>query len=121
MPPKILTFVHAHIRDSQGGTEHAAFALHNEINRKHPDHSFIATPKSGSNSSQPNEYRIETTANPFTLQAEHPDQRNAQLITLINDIQPNIIHFHHFIHFGLDAIEFIKGKYPEIKIVLTLI
>ena len=99
MPPKVLTFVHAHIRDSQGGTEHAAFSLHNEINRRHPKHSFIATPKSESNSSQPHEYQIKTTANPFTLQAERPDQRNAQIITLIEDIQPKIIHFLHFIHF----------------------
>ena len=120
MPPKILTFVHAHIKNSQGGTEHAAFSLHNEINRRYPNHSFIATPKRESNSSQPNEYQIETTANPFTLQAEHPDQRNAQLIKLIEDIQPNIIHFQHFIQFGIDAIEFIKGRFPGIKIVLTL-
>ena len=120
MPPKILTFVHAHIRNSQGGAEHAAFALHNEINRRHPNHSFIATPKSESNSSHPNEYQIKTTAIPFTLQAEQPNQRNAQLITLIEGIKPNIIHFHHFIHFGVDAIEFIKREFPEIKIVLTL-
>lgn len=120
MPLKILTFVHAHIRSSQGGTEHAAFSLHNEINRRYPNHSFIATPKSEPNSSQPNEYQIKTTANPFTLQAEHPDQRNAQLIKLIQDIQPDVIHFQHFIHFGIDAIEFIKRNFPEIKIVLTL-
>jgi len=39
---------------------------------------------------------------------------------LLLELQPDVVHFHHFIHFGVDAIGIVRQTLPEARIVLTL-
>ncbi len=35
-------------------------------------------------------------------------------------LKPDIVHFHHYVHLGVDLLLFVKGVLPEAKILLTL-
>ena len=39
---------------------------------------------------------------------------------LIEKFKPDIVHFHHYLHIGLEAIRVVKNTCPEAKIILTL-
>lgn len=44
----------------------------------------------------------------------------AELAQLIAELQPNVIHLHHYINFGVEALAAIRAAAPAAKIVLTL-
>lgn len=44
----------------------------------------------------------------------------AELIALVQELRPNVIHLHHYINFGVEALAAIRAAAPDAKIVLTL-
>ena len=118
-----MIVVHAHITESFGGTEHAAFALHNWFYQQTDQNieSWIVSPGDrGLSENDYHDHRILSTNEPWDLKCTNPDKRDAQLKPLLERIQPHIIHLHHYIHFGIDIIEALGQLCPSAKIILTL-
>ena len=119
MPYRILTLVHAHISESFGGSEHAAFALHDAYEKHHQ--AWILTPGAELRSTQPErDLRIKSKSDTLTLTCHKPDQRDEQLALLLEQINPRIIHLHHYLNFGIDIIKTLKKLCPNATIILTL-
>lgn len=119
MPYRILTLVHAHSRESFGGTEHAAFALHHSYSENQD--AWILTPGMKDRSEDSSlDLRIPTQSNPTLLTCTNSEQRDRYLKPILEKIKPQIIHLHHYIHFGIDVIQALKQMCPTTKIVLTL-
>ena len=119
MVDRILTLVHAHISTSFGGSEHAAFALHGAY--RNQGEAWILTPRSaGDEQHSDRDLTITTNSNPLTLQCLDPTQRDQQLAPLLEMIKPQIIHLHHYLHFGVDVIDALKQLCPTATVVLTL-
>ena len=116
---RILTLIHAHISTSFGGSEHAAFALHYAYESKND--AWIVTPGSElENQKTDRDLRISSKTDPLTLTCLNSEQRDQQLAPLLETIKPQIIHLHHYIHFGVDVIQVLKKLAPTARIVLTL-
>ena len=116
---RILQLVHGHIKTSFGGSEHAAFALHDayEFNQD----AWILTPgveELGDNS--PRDQKLQSSSHPLKLSGNDVEERDRQLASLLQQIQPQVIHLHHYLHFGVDIIAALKKLWPEAIVVLTL-
>ena len=116
---RILQLVHGHIKTSFGGSEHAAFALHDayECNQD----AWILTPgvaELGENS--PRDQKLQSSSHPLKLIGNDVEERDRQLASLLQEIQPQVIHLHHYLHFGVDIITSLKKLWPEAIVVLTL-
>ncbi|RLA69492.1 MAG: group 1 glycosyl transferase [Epsilonproteobacteria bacterium] len=129
---KILIVSHAHPKFSKGGGEIAAYNMYQELNRQGYDTYFLAahnnekahhghTPFSVINEKEilffmsSFDYFLQTSYNKITA---WKDFRK-----LLEMIQPDIIHFHHYIHLGLEKIREAhryKEKRGNVKIILTL-
>ncbi len=129
---KILIVSHAHPKFSKGGGEIAAYNMYQELNRQGYDTYFLAahnnekahhghTPFSIINEKEilffmsSFDYFLQTSYDKITA---WKDFRK-----LLEMIQPDIIHFHHYIHLGLEKIREAhryKEKRGNVKIILTL-
>ena len=119
MSLRILTLVHSHISTSFGGSEHAAFALHHAY--RNQGNAWILTPNSARKEQDgDHDLTITSTSHPLTLQCLDPEQLDQQLAPLLAFIKPQIIHLHHYLHFGVDVIHALKRLCPAATIVLTL-
>ena len=118
-----MIVVHAHISESFGGTEHAAFALHNWFYQQTDQtiESWIISPGDpGLSQNDRHDLRIRSASQPLNLRCSNPEQRDAQLKPLLERIQPHIIHLHHYIHFGIDLFEALGRLCPAARIILTM-
>ncbi len=129
---KILIISHAHPKFSKGGGEIAAYNMYKELNKQGYDTYFLAahnnekahhghTPFSTVNEKEilffmsPFDYFLQTS---FNKKAAWKDFRE-----LLEVIQPDVIHFHHYMQLGLEKIREAhkyKEKKGDVKIILTL-
>ena len=42
------------------------------------------------------------------------------LYSVLKDLNPNVIHIHHYVHIGLDLLHALKCWFPKAKVILTL-
>ena len=119
MSLRILTLVHSHISTSFGGSEHAAFALHHAYQKN--NEAWILTPISPLNRPiSDRDAQVTCRSHPITMSCTNADQRNQELKPLLEHIQPQIIHLHHYLNFGIDIFKTLEKLCPYSKIVLTL-
>lgn len=128
---KILVISHGHPDNAKGGGEIAAYNLHNKLNTTERWHSiFLArhdrdelmhpgTHLSGTG--RPNEILLHSTRNDHFLHSQH----NKVLIARefrhsLERVNPDIVHFHHYAHLGLELIREVRAFKPDIRIVFTL-
>ena len=133
MPEKsrILIIAHGHPDNSKGGGEVAAYNLHNKLNTTDNYHSvFLARHKRDellhpgsllSGTGRPNEVLLHSTRNNYFLHSQH----NKVLVgrefrQTLERVNPDIIHFQHYVHLGLELIREARAFNPQVRIVLTL-
>lgn len=125
---KVVVFSHAHPVFSKGGGELAAYYLWQGIDR-HPDHQawFIGR-------GQPEVMHKFTTLGAigernylFAGNAGIPELTattalgpDSDLAQLLRRIQPDVVHFHHYVHLGIELIRLVRNTCPDAKIVMTL-
>jgi len=130
----ILIIAHAHPKFSKGGGEIAAYNMYKELSRQGYDAYFLAA---HSNEKAHHGYT------PFSIVSEREillystrmdyffntlyDKRGAwkYFDELLNKIEPDVIHFHHYMHLGLENIRVAhnyKVDNPEknVRIFLTI-
>lgn len=125
---KVAIFSHEHPRFSKGGGELAAYHLWQGINqspghsawffgRGRPEHmhKFSMLAMVGER-----DYLVAgdaMIADLVTTKATGPD---SELAILLRQINPDVVHFHHYVNLGLELIRLVKNTCPKAKIVMTL-
>ncbi|MDV6344908.1 glycosyltransferase family 4 protein [Nitrosomonas sp. Is37] len=127
---RIVIFSHAHPTFSKGGGEIAAYNLFKGINQTEQHHAwFVArapeklihldTPIAIMNE---REYLIAGNAGIPDLTATTIKNLgdDSDFAEMLRSIQPDVVHFHHYVWLGLEMIRAAKRICPNAKIVLTL-
>ncbi|MGR5134653.1 glycosyltransferase family 4 protein [Vibrio alfacsensis] len=125
---KILIISHGHPDLSKGGAEVAAYNLYQEYKNRGIDCLFLARtdrPAHGgstfSTRNDGNEILFHTHMGDFFLfQNGYKKHVWQDFKSLLEQYQPTVVHFHHYIHMGLELIKQVKKSLPETRIVLTL-
>lgn len=127
---KILIIAHGHADLSPGGAERAAYSLFQHLKTVpgvEPVLVARAEPRDighdgwfGAFRSRKDEF---LWAPPpfdwFRSISAQPDVLREQIQTIAAEFKPDIVHFHHFIFYGLDAFSFFKAAH-DCRVVLTL-
>jgi glycosyltransferase involved in cell wall biosynthesis len=127
-PMRIAIFSHGHPSFSKGGGELAAWHLFEGINAGGAHQAwFIArapremlhpgTPVAALNE---REYLIGGNAEIPDLCATIALGPDSDFAALLRTIRPDVIHFQHYVHLGLEMIRAARRTCPDAKIVLTL-
>lgn len=125
---RVVVFSHAHPVFSKGGGELAAYYLYQGINRLpghqawfigrgQPElmHKFTTLAAIGER-----DYLLAGNAGIPDLTATTPLGDDCDLARLLRDIQPDVVHFHHYVHLGIETIRLVRKTCPNARILLTL-
>jgi glycosyltransferase involved in cell wall biosynthesis len=129
-PLKVLLASHSHPRLSKGGAEIVAYELFSAL-RTRPDYepSFLGcvhaemNQKMGATINQPfseREYLYCGGAFDWFKFANTDPNFPREFRSLLQELQPRIVHFHHYIRFGVEAFLHVRETLPDCKIILTL-
>ena len=127
-----LVIAHGHPRFNKGGAEIAAYRLYQALRRSKgweqscflaacPDHSMLKPGCEVFGLSE-SEWLIRRSSDPLL----HDTNINLTttdhgfLYSVLKDLNPNVIHIHHFVHIGLDLLHALKRWFPKAKVILTL-
>lgn len=125
---KVFVFSHAHPTFSKGGGELAAYYLWQGIDQ-HPEHQawFIGR---GDNrvlhkfttlaAMGERDYLMAGDAGISELTATTALTEDSDLAQLLRRIKPDVVHFHHYVHLGIELIRLVKRVCPEAKVFVTL-
>ena len=126
---RILYFSHGHPEFSKGGAEVASYNLYKGM-AKHFDTFYMAAflddiseKKENLIPLRPGEYLFNFDFKKYshfkqTYEYEKPEL--TKILTFIEQLNLDYIHFHHFVYFGLNLVKIIKIKFPKIKIIFSL-
>jgi len=129
--PRVLMVSHGHPSFSLGGGEIAAYNLHKGLNKiggadsrflarvGHPvvRHSGTALmslrQKEGEFLYHADEY------DHFLISNRNTEEIERDFMRVLNDLKPDVVHFHHFIGLGLETIYAVRRTLPDCVIVIT--
>jgi glycosyltransferase involved in cell wall biosynthesis len=131
LPYRILIVANEHPQLSPGGAGQVAYLLFNGLQQVEDVEAFFlarteeqarrrdTTPFS-SHRGRPNEILFFTdTVDGFLFSQQSLDVIE-HFTALIERIEPDVIHFHHYLGIGLEMIAAARRKYPKIRIFVTL-
>jgi glycosyltransferase involved in cell wall biosynthesis len=127
---KVLIASHSHPKLSNGGAEIAAYELFSAL-RKRPEYepTFLGcardeiNQKQGATISQPfseREYLYSGGAFDWFRFSNADPKFPREFRALLQKLQPRILHFHHYLNFGVEAFLHVRETLPDCRIVLTL-
>ena len=120
----VVIFSHAHPTFSKGGAELAAHYLWQGIDQ-HPEHTawFIGR---GDPAVMPKHttlaaigernYLLAGNANIEDLTATTPLGQDSDLAELLKTTNADVVHFHHYVHIGIELIRLVKNVCPDARI-----
>ena len=128
---RVLVISHGHPGLSLGGAEVASHNLHKGLNAQDGVHSFymarVGHPFPRHSASALMSYR--DTGDEILYHADdydhfHLSNRNTgdirrDLQRFVRTLQPDVVHFHHFIGLGLEALHAVRETLPDAAIVVT--
>jgi len=133
--PRVLYFTHGHPNLIRGGAEQAALELYAGVREHGAFEPFLAA--------RTGDLALQRPGTPFgAVDGDDPNQlvfyahlrgdenffqtmRNKRFYTyhlaqLLKAIQPDVVHFQHTVHFGVEAIRQVRVTLPHVPIVYTL-
>ncbi len=126
---KILVVAHGHPDLSKGGGEIAAYNLYKGL-KEHPhcEALFLGAQPNGSwergtplSVRRPGEMLMATRMTDFFRFASSVKQSIwDNFSVIIESFKPDVVHFHHYIHLGIEAIRAVHNVNPNIKIIITI-
>jgi glycosyltransferase involved in cell wall biosynthesis len=129
-PVKILMASHSHPQLSKGGAEIAAFQLFTALkSRTQYEPWFLgcvrdpAQQKLGTTLSQPfseREYLYSAGAFDWFKFANQDPKFPGEFRDLLKRLQPQVVHFHHYLNLGVEAFLHVREVLPQCRIILTL-
>jgi glycosyltransferase involved in cell wall biosynthesis len=127
---KILIASHSHPQLSKGGAEISAFELFKELQHQPQCEPWFlgcdrreTDQKPGARISQPfsdREYIYSAGAYDWFKFANRDAGFPQDFRNLLKRLQPRVVHFHHYLGFGVEAFLHVRETLPNSKIVLTL-
>lgn len=127
---RVLIFSHGHPTFSKGGGEFAAYYLFQGINAKpgheawfvgraESKHLHLGTPLAAMGE---REYLMAGNAEipELTLWTSQDVSDDSDFAELLRRLDPDVIHFHHYVFLGVELIRVAKRICPKARIVLTL-
>jgi len=125
---KILIVSHGHPDHSKGGAEVAAYNLFQEYQAQGREALFLARSGESSHggsvfSSRNNETEIlfhTSIGDWFNLRCAESRHMAEYFSDLLNRFKPDVVHFHHYAHMGLEMIRIVRNTLPDAKILFTL-
>ena len=130
-PARVLVISHGHPDHSKGGGEIAAYNLHNSINAtmgfesvflaRHNDRTLLHGGTAFSGTGKPGEVLFYTNT-PDRFQFSQPDKARVwrDFRELLERVEPDVVHFHHYLHLGIELLREVKNYNPDLPLVLTL-
>ena len=127
---RVAIFSHMHPAVSRGGAEIAAYQMYEELKASSNVTAwFIAgdggkvLPPLGSPIFQPfkvDEYVCASSGYSHFQHASRNAEMPQKLEELLKELQPNVVHFHHFANFGLEFFLYVRRALPKVRIIVTL-
>ena len=128
--PRVLIVSHGHPDFSIGGGENAAYAQFKELKSRGIESLFVARIAHGpghvgaafSNRSADGREVLFSAPPVDHFRHSQPDKRviHHEFRELLERFQPTVVHFHHYVHLGLEMIREVRKFMPQGPIVLTL-
>lgn len=123
---KVMIVAHGHPTLHKGGGEVAAYSLHRLL-REQGHHSIFvgwggqANSANGGSLTQVGEddYLLFTETEHFHFSSTSGHLKEAFEV-LLAAYQPDVVHFHHYLHIGIEGASFIKKISPKTRVVMTL-
>lgn len=130
---RTVLLCYGHPDYSIGGAEMASYSLYRALAAEDPDNvhliSWISSQRAQLHG--PGAItRLRANANEWLYHAEPAswlyqasasrDYVYRDLVTFLVSLEPDVVHFHHFMGFGLDAIRLVRLALPHARIVLTI-
>lgn len=122
---KVLIVAHGHPNFSKGGGEMAAYGHFEELLEQGHDAYYLGWNSTAESSDRPlekinsREWLISTKVDFFNFSTIKDDALDGYHI-LLNSLKPEVVHFHHFIHLGIELPSFTKKIVGGVKVYLTL-
>ncbi|WHI48563.1 glycosyltransferase family 4 protein [Microbulbifer sp. JMSA004] len=125
---RILIVSHGHPDHSKGGAEVAAYNLFKEYERRGLDTVFLARTNQASHGgsafstiNSEKEILFHTHMSDFFLfQSGCKKHVWQEFRALLQRYRPTVVHFHHYIHMGLELVREVRNTLPDTRIVMTL-
>jgi glycosyltransferase involved in cell wall biosynthesis len=125
---RVAIFSHGHPTFSKGGAEISAYNLFNGINQTSDNEAWFIGRASdnllhfGTHVSALNsrEFLLSGNAEHFYITSTTPLGDNSDFAEMMRQINPDVIHFHHYVWMGVEMIRAAKRLCPQAKIILTL-
>ncbi|HCD32638.1 MAG TPA: hypothetical protein DER01_09530 [Phycisphaerales bacterium] len=127
-----LVIAHGHPRFNKGGAEIAAYRLYQALRETEgweqscflaacPDNAILK-PGCEVFGISDSEWMIRRSSDPFLHDTNINITTTAHgfLYSILKDLNPNVIHVHHYVHIGLDLLHALMRWFPKAKILLTL-
>lgn len=126
--PRVLIIAHGHPDLSKGGAEVVAHHLFGELKNRGVDCLLLARaagPAHGGSTfsarRSTDELLFHTAMGDFfNFRTAHPQHVWRDFRELLQRFEPDVVHFHHYIHLGLELIREVRNTCPAARIVLTL-
>jgi glycosyltransferase involved in cell wall biosynthesis len=129
-PLRVLIASHSHPEVSNGGAEIAAFRLFGELQARDDCKTWflgcdrkLGAERAGVVLSQPygdDQYIYCTGGFDWFKFANLDTNFRGEFERLLLELAPDVVHFHHYINFGVEVFQHLKRVLPDCKIVLTL-
>jgi glycosyltransferase involved in cell wall biosynthesis len=125
-----LVASHSHPRIVPGGAEITAYHLFKALQTRFDTTVWFlgcgrdsTYARSGSAISQPfsdQEFLYSSSAFDWFKFANRDQKFPSEMIALLQELQPDVLHFHHFINFGVEVFQLARRTLPHASIILTL-
>lgn len=128
---RILIIAHAHPAFSKGGAEFAAYHLFRQL-RENPDcdtwflacHQSPGFSRPGSafalRGDDQREILYDQSNDYFDFSANNLRYLAYDFPQLLQKIQPDVVHFHHYANVGIETLRLVRNHLPDSRIILTL-
>lgn len=126
-PRRVLVAAHSHPELTKGGAEIAAWQLHRAIAAGGRwSSAFLGCgglPRPGPSISQPfgpDQYLYAPGEFDWFTFANRNERFAEDFSDLLRQLRPDVLHFHHYAQFGVEAFAIARRALPDIRLVLTL-
>lgn len=127
---RVLLLSHMDPRVSKGGAEIAAFQLYHELNRRKEFKPYFLSCAPGKIElrdgvvfAQPfgvDNYVYATRGFDHFIYSNPDSELRAEFTALLQQINPDVVHLHHYTNFGLETLLIIREALPKARVVMTL-
>ena len=131
MSLSVLVVAHGHPKFSKGGAEIAAYQLFRALSEREDCAAWLLARQEGSNTSanqrplepmEPGsrEFLYHQDSDSFDFSVTHPGRLARDLRALLSSLRPDVVHFHQYLHIGIETFSLVRNCLPGSRILLTL-